>query len=99
MWNLLVFALIGMLTGSAARMLYPGREPMRILGTLALGTAGALAGGMISWSYWPAAEDQFHSGNLLLSALGAVIVIVFSAGVAYARGFSAPRVTVPVRSN
>jgi hypothetical protein len=28
MWNLLVFALIGLLTGTAARMLYPGRQPL-----------------------------------------------------------------------
>jgi uncharacterized membrane protein YeaQ/YmgE (transglycosylase-associated protein family) len=72
---------------------------MRILGTLALGTAGALVGGMISWIYWPAVEDQFHSGNLLLSVLGAMIVIMVAAGVAYARSLSDARSTVPVRRN
>jgi len=99
MWNFLVFALIGLLTGTAARMLYPGRQPLRILGTLALGMAGSLAGGMISWIYWPAVDDQFHSGNLLLSVLGAMIVIVFSAGVAYARSLSDSRNTAPLRRN
>lgn len=99
MWNLPVFALIGLLTGAAARMLYPGRQPLRILTTLALGMAGALAGGMISWIYWPAVDDQFHSGNLLLSVLGAMIVIVFAAGLAYARSLSESRNTAPVRRN
>jgi uncharacterized membrane protein YeaQ/YmgE (transglycosylase-associated protein family) len=37
MWNFLVFALIGLLAGTAARMLYPGRQGMRILGTMVLG--------------------------------------------------------------
>jgi uncharacterized membrane protein YeaQ/YmgE (transglycosylase-associated protein family) len=37
MSNLLVFALIGLLAGLAARMLYPGRQPLRFL---LKGTAG-----------------------------------------------------------
>jgi uncharacterized membrane protein YeaQ/YmgE (transglycosylase-associated protein family) len=91
MWNILVFAVIGMLAGTAARMFYPGREPKQILGTLALGIVGALAGGLLSWIYWPAVAGQFQSGNLILSVLGALIAIVFWAGVAYARSRSGYR--------
>jgi len=36
--NLIVFTLIGLLIGAAARIFYPGRRPMHILGTMALGT-------------------------------------------------------------
>jgi uncharacterized membrane protein YeaQ/YmgE (transglycosylase-associated protein family) len=93
MWNLLVFALIGLLTGAAARMLYPGRQPLRILGTVVLGMVGALIGGMISYIYWPSVDDEFHSGNLLVSLLGAILVIAFSAGVAYARRLNGYRTT------
>ena len=39
---------------------------------------------MISYIYWPAVDGHFDSGNLLVSLLGAMIVIAFSAGVAYA---------------
>ncbi len=85
MWNLLVFALIGLLAGTAARMFYPGRQPTQIIGTLVLGMVGALAGGMFSWIFWPAVEEQFHPGNLLMSMLGAMTVIVVWVGVAYAR--------------
>lgn len=92
MWNLVVFALIGMLAGTAARILYPGRQPMRILGTMALGIVGAVVGGMISWSMWPAVEDQFQTGNLFLSLVGAMSVIVISAGVGYARSIGGSRV-------
>lgn len=91
MWNLVVFALIGLFAGTAARMLYPGRQPLRILGTLVLGMVGALVGGMISYLYWPAVDDQFHTGNLLVSLLGALLVIAFWAGVAYARRLSVYR--------
>lgn len=85
MWNLVVFALIGLLTGAAVRVLYPGREPRRILGTLALGMAGALCGGMLSWIYWPSVDGQFQFGNLVTSLLGALTLLVLGAGVSYAR--------------
>src|SRR5438270_12644013 len=74
-----------LVAGAAARTFYPERQTMRALGTMALGMVGALGGGMLSWSYWPEVEGQFASGNLLLSFLGATLVIVFSAAVAYAR--------------
>jgi uncharacterized membrane protein YeaQ/YmgE (transglycosylase-associated protein family) len=93
MWNLLVFVVIGLLAGTAARMFYPGRQPMQILGTLVLGIVGALAGGLISWIYWPAVAGQFQSGNLILSVLGALIAIVLWASVAYARSRSGYRNT------
>ena len=85
MWNLLVFAVIGMLTGAAARLLYPDRRSTHILGTMLIGAIGAVVGGMISWGWWRAVEGEFHTGNLILSVLGAVLVIMLWAGVAYKR--------------
>jgi uncharacterized membrane protein YeaQ/YmgE (transglycosylase-associated protein family) len=87
-WNLPLFALIGLLAGAAARMFYPERQPTQIMGTLVLGMVGALVGGMLSWIWWPVVEGQFQSGNLFLSLLGAMTVIVISACVAYARRVS-----------
>jgi uncharacterized membrane protein YeaQ/YmgE (transglycosylase-associated protein family) len=85
LWNLLVFALIGLVTGAAARMLYQGRQPAQMLRTGLLGAAGAVAGGALSWAIWPSEEGLFHSGNLLMAFLGAVAVILVSAFVALAR--------------
>jgi len=85
MWNLLVFAVIGLLTGAAARLLYPGRQSMHILGTMLIGMFGAVSGGMISWIWWPAVDGTFHTGNLVVSLLGAMMVIVLWAGVVYKR--------------
>ncbi len=85
MWNLLVFATIGLIIGAAARLAYPNRQGMHILGTLVLGAAGGLVGGMISWIYWPDVEGQFQTGNLILSAIGAVVAIQVWAAVSYAR--------------
>jgi len=88
LWNLVVFALIGLFAGGAARLFYPGRQPMRILGTLALGTAGAMLGGLLSWAMWPAVEGDIHTGALLMSLLGAAVLLVSWAVWAYARAIS-----------
>jgi uncharacterized membrane protein YeaQ/YmgE (transglycosylase-associated protein family) len=95
MWDLIVFALIGLLTGAAARVWYPGRELQRILGTMLLGMAGALLGGLISWAIWPAADGQLSAGALLTSLLGAVLVVVVWAVVAYGRSLGIRRGGVP----
>jgi uncharacterized membrane protein YeaQ/YmgE (transglycosylase-associated protein family) len=84
MWDLIVFAVIGLLTGAACRVCYTGREPRSILGTMLLGVAG----GLLSWGVWPAADGRLRAGALLTSLLGAVLVIVVSVVVAYARRVS-----------
>ena len=93
--NRVVFAVIGLLAGAAARVFYPGRQPTRILGTVVLGMAGSLLGGLLSWAFWPAVEGQFSSAALLMSGLGAVVVIALWAGVAYGRSISGYRATSP----
>lgn len=84
-WNLIVFALIGLFAGGAARLFYPGRQPMKILGTLVLGIAGGLLGGLLSWSIWPAEAGDIHTGALLLSLFGALLALVLWPGVVYVR--------------
>jgi uncharacterized membrane protein YeaQ/YmgE (transglycosylase-associated protein family) len=89
-WNLVLFALIGLFAGSAARLFYPGRQPWKSLGTMLLGMVGALLGGLLSWAYWPEVDGQFTSGALWMSILGAVVVLLGWAVVAYARRVSGP---------
>ncbi len=91
MWNLVVFAVIGLLAGAGARLLYPGRQPFRVLGTLALGALGGVVGGMISWANWPDVDNQFQSGNLIVSVLGALAAIAVGAAISYVRGIGGYR--------
>lgn len=85
MWNLCVFAAIGLLTGAAARLMYPDRRITHILGSMLIGMIGAVGGGIISWLAWPDVEGEFHTGNLAFSVLGSVTVIAVWAGVSYQR--------------
>lgn len=85
MSHLVVFALIGLMAGATTRLLYPGRRLTRVLASVGIGVVGALAAGMISWSYWPFVDAQFQLGNLIVSLLGALGLLMIWAGVQYVR--------------
>lgn len=87
-WNLLVFALIGAFAGGSARVFYAGRQPMKILGTVALGMVGALLGGLLSWAIWPAAADDIHTGALVASLFGGLLALVLWPTWVYFRSVS-----------
>jgi uncharacterized membrane protein YeaQ/YmgE (transglycosylase-associated protein family) len=89
-WNLVVFALIGLFAGCGARLFYPGRQLINVLGTLVLGAVGGLLGGLLSWSIWAAETGNIHTGALMLSFLGALVVLVLWPLVVYARSTSRP---------
>lgn len=85
MEKVFAFAAIGLLTGAAARLFYPGRKVTHVMGTMLIGIIGAVVGGTISWSLWQTGDGEFLTGNLILSAVGAMLLIVLWAGVAYKR--------------
>jgi uncharacterized membrane protein YeaQ/YmgE (transglycosylase-associated protein family) len=57
--------------------------------------AGALLGGLLSWSMWSALDGQLYPSALLMSLLGAVFVLVLWPCVVYARSFRVPVQRVP----
>ena len=69
--------IIGLVAGGLARLLIPGRQPMGLLMTMLLGLAGSVVGGLISsmiFGYNPA-DPGFHTGGLIMSTVGAVILL------------------------
>jgi hypothetical protein len=42
---------------------------------MALGMAGSLLGGALSWVIWPEAAGQLHLAGLLMSGLGALALL------------------------
>jgi uncharacterized membrane protein YeaQ/YmgE (transglycosylase-associated protein family) len=69
--------IIGLIAGALARLIMPGRDPMGIIATILLGIVGSILGGLVSWAIWGAdtAERGFQPAGLLLSILGAIIVL------------------------
>jgi uncharacterized membrane protein YeaQ/YmgE (transglycosylase-associated protein family) len=69
--------IIGLIAGGLARLLIPGRQPMGWLMTTVLGLVGSIVGGLIAAAVFGTdpREPGFHAGGLILSTIGAVIVL------------------------
>jgi uncharacterized membrane protein YeaQ/YmgE (transglycosylase-associated protein family) len=69
--------LIGLVAGLLARLLIPGRQPMGWVMTMVLGLVGSVIGGFISSLIFGTdpRDPGFHVGSLIMSTIGAVIVL------------------------
>lgn len=68
--------ILGFFAGLIARAVYPGANPMGLVKTTILGIAGSIVGGLIARVIWRHEPGQkFHAGGLLLSIVGALIVL------------------------
>ena len=75
MLSLIAWLIVGLIAGALARLIMPGRDPMGIFMTILLGIVGSIVGGLVSWAIWPAERGDFPRAGLLLSILGAIIVL------------------------
>ena len=68
--------IIGIIVGAIARLIMPGAENMGILMTGVLGIVGSFVGGLIARAFSrPPEGTPFHPAGILLSIVGAVIVL------------------------
>ncbi len=75
LYAILSWAVFGLIIGAAARMIYPGRQSMGLMMTIILGIVGAFVGGSISAVIFRGATLGLHPVGLLMSVLGAVLVL------------------------
>ena len=75
MLSLIAWLIVGLIAGALARLIMPGRDPMGIFMTIILGIVGSIVGGLVSWAIWPAERGDFPRAGLLLSILGAIVVL------------------------
>jgi uncharacterized membrane protein YeaQ/YmgE (transglycosylase-associated protein family) len=68
--------IVGILVGAIARLIMPGTEQMGILMTGVLGVAGSFVGGFIARIFSKPAEGAlFHPAGIILSVIGALILL------------------------
>jgi uncharacterized membrane protein YeaQ/YmgE (transglycosylase-associated protein family) len=67
---ILVLLMIGLIAGATARLVVPGRNPMGLLGTLAVGVIGAFIGWLLPL------HPTSLLGSILAAVIGAVIVLL-----------------------
>ena len=75
MLNFIVWLIVGLIAGALARLLMPGRDPMGIIATILLGIVGSIVGGLVSWAIWGSDTRGFQPAGILLSILGAIVVL------------------------
>jgi uncharacterized membrane protein YeaQ/YmgE (transglycosylase-associated protein family) len=68
---------IGLLAGLIARFLIPGKQAMGWVMTIVLGLAGSLIGGFVSSALFgeDPTDSRFHPAGLLMSTVGALILL------------------------
>ena len=72
----------GLVIGILARLLMPGRDPIGILGTIAVGIVGAVVGGYL----WRAAFGDTEGMELIGGVLAAMALLYVYRRVAVGRG-------------
>jgi len=74
--NIIAWILVGLIGGSLAKLLMPGRDPGGIIITILLGIAGALLGGFLSVALGLGnGVDGFDIGTIVLSVVGAMLIL------------------------
>lgn len=75
--NIIAWAILGLVAGAIAKLLYPGRQGGGIISTIILGIAGALLGGSLFslLTGGSIAMSVFNVPSLIVAVLGAMIAI------------------------
>lgn len=76
MLQIIGMLIVGLIAGALARLIMPGKDPMGLLMTAVLGIVGSFVGGFIGSLLWHTeGSSYFRSGGILLSIVGAVLVL------------------------
>lgn len=71
--------ILGLVAGTVAKVLLPGRDPGGILGTALIGVAGAFLGGWLSATFLDRpVSDNFVDPSLWLAAVGGSLVLLIA---------------------
>jgi len=83
-----VLLVIGLIAGAIARLLLPGRDPIGLVGTVALGVLGSFVGGFLQnlLFYHTLSVSQIHPAGLLGSVIGAFVVLLLLRASGHERG-------------
>ena len=75
MLNFIWWLIIGLIAGALARLIMPGKDSMGIIATIVLGIVGSILGGLASMAIWRNSGEGFQPAGLILSILGAILVL------------------------
>lgn len=73
MFHLVWYILVGLIAGVIAKSVM--HVHMLLIWTIVLGIIGGLLGGAVTHLFAPPASERFHPAGLILSTLGAIVVL------------------------
>ncbi|HEY1282153.1 MAG TPA: GlsB/YeaQ/YmgE family stress response membrane protein [Acidimicrobiales bacterium] len=73
---IIAWLIVGLIAGFVARLLVPGRDSMGLLGTLLLGLAGSLVGGVLAVLFTHRTFSEFTAAGLLGSIIGGIVILI-----------------------
>ena len=90
---IVILIVIGLIAGAIARLLLPGRDPMGLLGTIALGVLGSFVGGFLQnlLFYHTMSIHLIHPVGIIGSIIGAFRVLLLLRASGHERGRSRRR--------
>ncbi len=68
--------ILGLVAGTIAKMLHPGRDPRGCLITILLGIGGALLGGSIGTMLGWGRVNDFSLRSMALAVMGALVLLI-----------------------
>ncbi len=71
--HFLLFLLFGLVVGALARLIVPGKEPGGWIVSMALGVAGAFAGGLLGRVFGFYREGE--PAGFIMSLIGAIVLV------------------------
>jgi uncharacterized membrane protein YeaQ/YmgE (transglycosylase-associated protein family) len=82
---------IGLIAGFLARLLVPGKDPMSVWATLAIGIIGSFVGGFLGYIIFGTDFDEgaLQASGVIGSVIGAIIVLLIYRRI-FGRGEAKP---------
>jgi uncharacterized membrane protein YeaQ/YmgE (transglycosylase-associated protein family) len=90
---IVILLVIGLIAGAIARLLLPGKDPIGLLGTIALGVLGSFVGGFLQnlLFYHTMSIHRIHPAGIIGSIIGAFVVLLLLRASGHERGRSRRR--------
>ena len=85
LFNIIGWAIFGLIVGAIARFLLPGKQSMSIWMTMLLGVVGSFVGGGLAYLIFGSGQGAFQASGWILSILGAIIALLIYSSVASKR--------------
>jgi uncharacterized membrane protein YeaQ/YmgE (transglycosylase-associated protein family) len=77
MFHIIWYLIVGFIVGLIARAILPGADHMGIVMTTLVGIIGSVVGGFIAQLFSkPAPGSKFHPAGIIMSIVGAIIVLL-----------------------